>query len=334
MMVTGQAGTFASVTICESVVSTGVTLVALYGLNLGAESLFVGALAGAVTNAVGSLIALRGMVRLRFDRKWVADCLHVGGLSFLASLVERGQVTVERYALVHYVGISVLGIYSHSQQYLNLAKAGAKAVSNATWPVALEEARAEDNRFSRLGMAWPPAHLALALGGVFMATLGRDAIALLTHGKFTPAYVFATLWIVLVLLENSAKPAVAIVYARGLGVANQWVVILGGLLAAALMVPLIKWLGALGAVAGAYVSVLVYRVVIVLIARRAAAFPFQDGTSFVGTAVVLVTLGVAIEMGNDLSTRVGLLIVAASILVVFCKSARQSTVLALRAMFA
>ena len=112
-----------------------------------------------------------------------------------------------------------------------------------TWIAAIgvtlgSQPAATSSRATRL--AWPPAHLALALGGVFMATLGRDAIALLTHNKFTPAYVFAALWTVLVLLENAAKPAVAIVYAQGLGVANQRVVIFGGLIATALMIPLIK----------------------------------------------------------------------------------------------
>ncbi len=332
--VTGQAGTFAAVTIAESIASTAATLIALYGFDLGIESLFVGALVGASANTVGSVVALRHLVRFRFSRKWVADCLHVGGLSFVASLVERGQVTIERYAFAHYVGLATLGIYSHSQQYLNLAKAGAKAVSNATWPVALEEARAEDGRFTRLGAAWQPVYLALALGGVFMATLGRDAISLLTHDKFTPAYVFATLWIVLVLLENAARPAVAIVYAHRLGIANQWTVILGGLLATALMIPLIKWFGALGAVFGGFVSVLVYRTTVVVIARRASSFPFQDGTLFMGIAVVLTTLVVAVTAGHDFSARLGILIVSSLVLIVACRSARQSTVLALRTMFA
>jgi O-antigen/teichoic acid export membrane protein len=319
--VTGRASQFAAVTVAESAVATGVTLFALYGLDFGVQSLLIGALAGAATNAVGSLLALRGLIRVAFSRVWIVECMHVGGLSLIGALVERGQVMVERYAFARYVGLTPLGIYSHSQQYFEIAKAGVKAVTNATWPVALEEARAADKSFPQLGLYWPPTHLALALAGIAMATVGRDAIALLTHGKFTEAYVFAALWIILVLLANAARPAVAIVYAHGYGVANQWTLIVGGFLTAGLMIPMIKHLGALGAVLANFVSVLIYRSVIVVIARRVAAVPFQDGPLLAGVAAVVAALGTTLTLGHSLLARVAIMIVFCVILLVACRHA-------------
>jgi O-antigen/teichoic acid export membrane protein len=316
--VTGRASLFAAVTVAESAVATGVTLFALYGLDLGVQSLLIGALAGSATNAIGSIIALRGMIGFSFSRAWISECIHVGGLSLIGALVERGQVMIERYAFARYVGLTPLGIYSHSQQYFEIAKAGVKAVTNATWPVALEEARAADKNFPRLRMYWPPAHLALALAGIAMATIGRDAIALLTHGKFTEAYVFAALWIVLVLIANAARPAVAIVYAHGYGVANQWTLIVGGLLTAGLMIPMIRHLGALGAVLANFVSVLVYRIVIVVIARRVTIVPFQDGPLLAGVAAVLGALGTTLTFGNSLPARAATMTVFSVILLAAC----------------
>jgi O-antigen/teichoic acid export membrane protein len=200
--------------------------------------------------------------------------------------------------------------------------------------VALDEARAPEKGFPRLGQVWPATQLALALGAVAMATLGGEAIGLLTHGKFTQAYIFATLWLAFVMFENASKPAVAIMYAYNLGVANQRIALLAGVASVALMIPLVAWFGPYGAIATNFAGVSIYRGLIVVAARRAAPFPFQDGTLFFGMAVVLVTLTVIVAMGPGLGVRLGILALSSATLVVFCKSARQSTALALKTMLA
>lgn len=321
ILVTGRAGDFAYINVVESIGTTAGTLIALYGFNLGVESLFIGALVGALTNATASLASIRQYVRIRFSWRWMAECLHVSSLAVLSSLVERGKATVEAYALARYVGVSALGIFRHSQQYMNLAKSGVNAVSFATWPAALEEARAPEKGFPHLGRVWPATQLGLGLTGLLMATLGSDAIDLLTHGKFGAAYVFATLWIVFVMFENAAKPAVAVVYAHNQGVANQRLALLGSVSSVALMIPLVAWLGAYGAVLGNFVSVLIYRSLVVVIARRFAPLPFQDGTMFIGMAIVLAALGATMTMGDSLLKRGAILIVACVVLLAACQNA-------------
>ena len=58
MMVTGRAGDYAYVGVIESLGTVTATLVALYVFNLGGESLFIGALVGALSNATASLMSL------------------------------------------------------------------------------------------------------------------------------------------------------------------------------------------------------------------------------------------------------------------------------------
>ena len=334
ILVTGRAGDFAVINVLESIGSIITTLVALYIYNMGVESLFLGALAGAAINAIASLVSIRKYLRFRYSARWMAESFHVGGLAMVCSLVERGKATVEIYALANYVNIGSLGIYRHSQQYMNLAKSGANAISFAAWPVALDEARTPEKGFPKLAQVWPSAQLGLALAGVAMATFGENAIGLLTHGKFTRAYIFATLWIIFVMFENASKAAVAIIYVFNLGIASQRIALLASVLAVTLMVPSVYWFGAYGAIFANFVSATVYRGLIVAAARRAAPVPFQDGTLFFAMVVVLVTLVLNVATESNLLWRGAMLIVSTSILVIFCRSARQSTFLALKAMFA
>ena len=292
-LVTGRAGDYAYVGVMESLGTVTATLIALYVFDLGVESLFVGTLVGALSNAAASLTSLRNFLRFRFSRYWMSECFHVGWLSALTSLIDRGKTTLESYALARFTGVATLGIYFHSQLYMNVTRYGlVNAVNSATWPTALHEARAgRSARFPNLGRIWPAAQVGLALAALAMATLGGDFIGLLTHGKFNAAHVFAALWIVVIMFESASMPAVALMYAHDHGVANQRVVLLGGVLSLVLMIPLIAWLGAYGAILAQFIGVLVYRALVFVLARRVSPFPFQDRTLLIGAAVVLAASG-------------------------------------------
>lgn len=329
ILVMGRASDYAYVGVFESLGSVTATLIALYIFNLGGESLFIGALVGALSNAIASLTSLRRYLRFRFSRLWLLESIHVGGLSLLTSIIDRGKTAVESYALARYVGVSTLGIYFHSQLYMNITRYGlVNAVASATWPTALSEARAPEQGFPNLGLVWPAAQVAMALTGLGMATLGGDFIGLITHGKFNAAHIFATLWIVVVMFENASMPAVALMYAHNQGVVNQRLVMLNAILAVCLMIPLTMWLGGYGAILSQFIGVLVYRVLVVILAKRIASFPFQDTTLLYGAALVLATLGVSVRFGTTLVDRVEVLAVSICLLLLLTWKAWQPAIAA------
>ena len=324
VMVTGRAGNYAYVGVMESLGSVAATLIALYIFDLGAEALFIGTLVGAMSNAAASLTSLRNFLGFRFSRYWMSECLHVGWLSALTSLVDRSKTTLESYALARFAGVATLGIYFHSQIYMNVTRYGlVNAISSATWPMALHEARMPEpeRTFPNLGRIWPAAQVGLALAALAMATLGGDFIGLLTHGKFNAAHIFAALWIVVIMFENASMPAVALMYAHDHGVANQRVVLLGGVLSLVLMIPLIAWLGAYGAILAQLIGVLVYRALVFVLARRVSPFPFQDRTLLIGAAVVLASLAATMRFGETLIDRALILVAAAAFLLLVCRNA-------------
>src|SRR6185503_7269390 len=95
---------------------------------------------------------------------------------------------------------------------------------------------------------------------------------------------------------------------------NQRIALLGHLVALALMIPLVAWLGAYGAVLASIIDIVVYRGLVIMLARRFAPVPFQDGTMFIAIAVTLAALGATMQWGTSLLDRTIILVVSCAIL--------------------
>jgi O-antigen/teichoic acid export membrane protein len=205
-------------------------------------------------------------------------------------MAEAAHQVIERSILGLRSGLSDLGIYTHSQQYRAIANMPISAVANSTWPVTLSDARADRGDFIRTKLAWNAVYLLLTCIGLAFATLGSHLIALLTHDKFTEAYILASLWIVYLLVQNTGKPQTGVFYARGAGgqfAQIQTMSMAGGTILLFMLVPN---LGIYGAFMAAFVQQIALRVGVHIGARRLKKTPFQDHWAIVGTVLVLVTL--------------------------------------------
>lgn len=312
----GKARQFAFVTIAQSCVWAISITVSLFVLKLGLLSLFAAALAAAATMLVGSAVVLKSYVGLHCDRRWLNEIFRIGPRSLLGSLFYSIQTAMERTVLSSHVGISQLGIYTHSQQYRTLIAMGAKAVSRSVWPITLADAHEERSDFARTGKAWRTVHLGITVAGIAFATVGRDIIALLTHDKFTDAYMLAAVWMVFLLVQNSGRPHVGVMYARGHGIAYANMVLVTTVFSIGLLLLLVPLLGVTGAVMAAFGQMIAFRIAIQFYVRGHRSVPFQDTWVIFGSGLVFAALGLSVYLRPSTLESVFLFLVVLGIAMV------------------
>lgn len=290
----GRARHFAGTLIFQSCLSAAATLVTLYVFDQGLLSLFWGSFLGSVVTFFGAVSALKDVLRMNFSRKWFSSLWKVSSIAVPASILESFHVLLERSVLSIYVGLGNLGIYTHSQQYRSLVLMPVKAAARTVWPETLSEAREEISPvFPKTRAVWDALYLGITACGIVFATFGRDIIALLTHGKFSDASVFATLWMVYLLIQNMGKPHTGVLWSRGHGrtySAFQIGALAVGIAALFLLVPSF---GLYGAFSALLIQMLTFRIFLQWHVRKIAVLPFQDGWVIFGSAVILFTLGIS-----------------------------------------
>jgi O-antigen/teichoic acid export membrane protein len=290
LVFTGELRVHAAATVVQALLGAAALLAALFVLDLGGLALFVGAAAAALTQGVFAAIALRRDLDLAFDPAWARAFLTQGGYGFLAGIADAAGSVLERSLLSAFAGLHFLGLYAHSLQYRGALDGLGAAVGRSVIPVTLGEAREAQPLFPRTGRVWRCYHGALVCLGLGWALLGREAIGLLTHGKFVDAAPWVAAWIVYNLVAYSGRPQLGFVLARGHGRAFSLITAASKLVAVLCLLVLVPTIGAVGAVIAAFAQIVAVRVALAWFAARKLWLPFQDRLVVLGGGAVLGAL--------------------------------------------
>ena len=299
----GQARPFAAVGALQAVLGAGVTTVGLHVLDLGLTALFVSTLAVSLLAGMAGLLLLRRDLAPRISGRWLIECLRVGPIMSGAHILETLHNAIERMMLTSTVGLAALGLYAHSQQYRNMAQIGVKGLARSVWPVSLDEARSPQASYALTNRAWQTMTVGVTFIGVFCAFIAEDIVRLLTHGKFTAAAPYITLWMIYILVQNTGKPQIAALYANQRGVALGWIGQGAGAFGILLLLLLIPWAGLAGAFAALFLQQLSRRVAVHYYAGRVAPTPFQDGWAVAGGGLILGAFLVNRLVGESFASR-------------------------------
>lgn len=281
-----QAQRYALVVVSQTVVSAIALVLSLYVWQLGMLSLFMAGAAGAVVICAGSFWVLWPYWGWHCSRRWVRESWRLGIVTTPTNLLENFYNTVERYSLSAVVGLSALGLYTHSQQYRSLVAMPVKAIGRTVWSTTLTEARQEELTFPQTRVAWDIAFLLLTAVGLIFAALGAEIIGLLTFGKFSAAAPLTALWMVYLLTQNTGRPQVGLLFAHRGVVYSQ--LHLGAVVLSILLVPLLAhWLGLLGAFLALYLQQLLLRLGLQWYVNRHYQTQFQDQLAILGMGLIL-----------------------------------------------
>jgi len=302
-LVSGRASFVSRLTVLLSLASFAGTMIGLYSFHLGGVALFLGAFVGPAVTALVGLGGLWGNFAPRISRRWLREIARTAPSAIAAGLSGGAQTVVERSTLSSYAGATVVGLYSHSQQYSAYFARVVKAVSNAVWPTALDEAADRNSKFERLGRAWMPVYAGLTCVGVLFAFFAPEIVTLLSHGKFTAAAPLVPIWVAYILLQNAAKPATATLYSVGRGASVSRAQMVSTMLGIGLLVILVPFFGQWGAAASLFASMFSFRVIMNTMASRVRSLPFQDGWVIGGCIVILAATAVETFLAPSLALK-------------------------------
>lgn len=313
----GQARVYGLTLMIQSLVGAIVLVGSLFLLDLGALSLFVAGLASSMVALLGAWFAMRGYLSARAGIRDGLRYLHGVPILTVASLLEVVQVAVERNVMAVHLGMAQVGIYSHSQQYRNLLATGVKAVARTVWPTSLDEARTETGlTFRKTRLVWNGTYLAIVLFGLCFAIFGDKVISLLTHDKFTDAYVLVAVWAAYLLVQNSGKAQTAMLYAHGRGKAIARISSLSTLFGIAVAIFAIPVFGLFGAASAVILQQTVLRIGLQVYVRRYWSLHMDDWWVIGGSMLVIAALALVVIGKPNLWERVVLLLIFSTVLLV------------------
>jgi O-antigen/teichoic acid export membrane protein len=304
LVIEGRAVPYALIMSGQSLVWFCALVITLFGLRWGTLSLFVASTAGGCVLFVGAAVVLARFVRPSFSKHWLRETLRLGSISTLSSFSERLQESIESLVLGTFVSLGALGIYAHSKQYRTVMMFLVSSVKKATHPTLLAEARDESTSFPLVTQSWELVQILATLVGVALASLGPYLISILTHGKFTSAYVLATIWIPYVLIQTAAMPALGVLYVRNKGVFLSWALIAATVLSTIAILVLGPILGTAGVVAAVFMRYVLFRALVFRAARQWRLLLPADAWVARGTFVVLAVLGASIVLKLSLTANV------------------------------
>ena len=321
----GRAGMFSAITIGNSFLSSAATLTALFHYGLGGFSLFIGPFVGAAFVCLGSFAVLHGRLGWPRTSRWFLEMAHSFWPRALANLFEHGQMVVERWLLASFADLRSVGIFNHAQQYRTYTMQGVNAVSRGTWPGYLEEARENPPRFRLADETWRLVHIGVFLLGLVFAFFGGEILEILTNGKFVAAHPYATLLLLVLLVQASGKSQMTLLIARNHGhlyanltTASIAVHVIG-------MAVLVPFVGMAGLLASIFLQVVFLRAGVYWAAGRIARVPFSDEWVAVGIVLVPLSLAATILLEPPLELRLFLFAVVV-LAVLFAMRKRMATV--------
>lgn len=314
-----KARLFAAVLIGQSIVNATAIIISLFVFKMGLYALFIGSLAGSVVVLIGGFLALWQYFKITVSWQWVKKILHITIATLPANLLENLQTFVERSVLSVNVGLSQLGLYTHSQQYRSLAMMIVKAAARSVHPLTLEEARSDDLMFPKTKQTWDAMYVLLTFGGILSATVGHEIISFLTNGKFTNAYIFVVFWMMFLLIQHAGKPHTGVFYALDRGPVYARIQMATYIIGLILLILLVPIFGISGAFISIFAQMTIFRIWIQFKVREYKKVPFQDGWIIFGIALILFTFLVSWGLKFNFIYNLILLFVMTMMLLFFAR---------------
>jgi O-antigen/teichoic acid export membrane protein len=299
-----RASGYAAIMIFAVIFSALATVFCLYYLKLHILSLFIGQLTNSIILGAGSICVLHKYLKPTLSGKWVKTLFSKGVPTVPGNIFESGAFAMERNVISAQLSLSALGLYTHSQSYRNLGSVGIKALARTIWPVSLDEARIKSPHFPQTRAAWEPLFFILTIGGLLSGAIGKEAISILTHGKFTEAAAYVTAWFVFIAVQNAGKEQVAVLYAAGQSVFITYLTVICQIIFIGLLFVLIPAFGVWGAIIAAICQQFLYRVFVQFRAGRIQNVPFNDKIVVISSIFIAIALAVQIIYWNEILLRI------------------------------
>lgn len=300
----------------QAITIFAVVLASLFVFEQDRAALFWGNLAGALAAPAMGLFAIGRSAWASPRLHWLRKIVRIAPGAWLAGIVDNVRATVESTTVVRSAGSAGLGNYNHARLYYGLLLQGTNAFANVLWPHALQEAKDQSSQFMRVRLGWNLVYLCLTLAGLAFVFFGEFIVALLTNGKFVQAAAWIPFFVIYLLVQNSGKPATAVLYAAHHGNTLSALRIVTASVAIGALLIWVPRLGVPAALAIGIAEMVLTRVLVQLAARRIQPIPFQDQWVLLGCTVIGATWGLTYLVAMTGTEHLVLFVLSSAILLI------------------
>ncbi len=271
----------------QTAINAIVVLVCLYEFQTDRAALFWGHSFGLLACLLVSFISLGSSIWVRPKLIWLYEVKRVALRAWFSGVVENVRGALESFIVAGVVGTFALGNYNHARTYQTLLTQSSNAFGNVLWPIALNEARNTESGFKRIQRPWDFVYVALTCFGIGSVLFGYELINMLTHGKFLLAASWLPWLVIYVLLQNSGKPATAILFAFDKSNVYSEVRIISLFMGMIGLVIFVPFYGVAAVIGILIVEIVLTRLLVFHFAKKYSNVPFQDHWVLIGVGLIL-----------------------------------------------
>jgi O-antigen/teichoic acid export membrane protein len=294
----GNAIIYAVVAVLQSIANALVVVICLYIFNLGILSLFAGWAAGGFIMLLGALWALHPYLRLIVKPRWLRELIIIGVPIASSNLLDRVQNTLESYLLSNQTGLVAFAVYNHATRYKNWTMAAVKAFGRSMLDILLDEAQDQTVEFPKTQHGWNIIYGMLAIIGIGFATVGEYVINFLSNGDFTEAYKLVAVWMAILIIQTSGKPALGILLTNNRGVTVTGVSMTSTVIGMVLLIILITYFGVIGAMIATFLQFFIFRLLMYLVSRRIRENSVIEPFALLSIGYIFFTLLISIYLAT------------------------------------
>ncbi|MBN3040445.1 MAG: oligosaccharide flippase family protein [Candidatus Omnitrophica bacterium] len=269
--------------------SRALTLVfALVVLKLKTVSLALAFLGAAAGGCIYCLFYIRKYVVYRFEARWVKEIIKRGFPTIPLNLFEIISTSIGRFFVERWAGLSELGIYSHSLEYRKAFMVPERAFLKVSAPEFLEAFSNNNKTKSKSAkQALKKWFGLLTLGGVFLVFFSKDALNILTHGKFINAAVLICLWFTVIAVYAFGIPYTRYLLAHKKNKFMFYSELILGFVSIAIIALFVKFFSIVGATAAVLLYYLLLNLTRRIYARKLGCENFERNYFIVTMAILL-----------------------------------------------
>jgi len=232
-----------------------ILIICLAILHLKTISLALGYLGAAIAGFLFSVVYLRKYISLSIKFRWIKEIIRRGMPTIPLSLFEIISNSIGRLFIERWIGLSQLGIYSHSLDYRKAFMLPHRAFLKSYSPEVLEIFSGKSDK----GIGFVKDVLKKWFGfllftGGIIVLFAKEAISILTHSKFVAAAPLVSLWFVLILIYTFSIPYSNFLFAHKKTKFLFYSELISGVVSWGIIAFLIKFFGIIGAT----ISILIY----------------------------------------------------------------------------
>jgi len=290
-----RSGAIAVSLISQSTLNFSVVVISLYAFDFGRLSLFIG---NAVGNTACVMICLIYIGKFYIAQPrifWVKKSASTALGAWSAGVIENCRAVLESGLLQKFVGVTLLGSFFHARLYQGMIMQGTNAFNNVLWPLALEESKNKSTSFTAVSNGWNFVYFGITVVGLIFAFYGVEIIGYISNDKFNAANSWIPWLVIYSLIQNSGKPATAVLFYSNKGNLLSKLRIILLVIDLVLLLIFVPFYGIEAVIATSIFDMLCMRFYIRVSAEKIQKIPFTDWMIIWGILLIIF----AVFFGED-----------------------------------